>query len=264
MKKIFFAIMLLNCFGCSKDNSAQKILEDVFTSQRDALPSEIQILELLQAPTDGYATISSYATLSIQDLRGPEIMIQGFGYSKAGAKSDFGTLTFGNINTNKNSSFDYRSVGATGAKNLFGTTASVALAGSNNLPGFSTNFYIPKLMTITSPAFSNNSVISTGTTITWEPDTNNTTLGVGIAILYDPNSPENQHLHLSGSAVRNYIRTADTGSYTISSNDLAGIPTDAILSFGIGRGNYKRQAMSNDYYFGLASFSVVEHVFTRQ
>jgi hypothetical protein len=264
MKKIFFAILLLNTFGCSKDNSTQKLLEDVFASQRDALPSEIQILELLKAPTDGYAILSSYATLAIQDLRGPEIMIQGFGYSKAGIKSDFGTLTFGNINTNINTSFDYRSLGATGAKDLFGTTNSVALFGANNLPGFSTNFYIPKLMTITSPAFSNNSVIFPGTTITWEPDTNNTTFGVGIAILYSPNSPENLHLQLSESPVRNYIRSADTGSYTISTNDLAGIPTGATLSFGIGRGNYQRNAMPNGYYFGIASFSVVEHYFTRQ
>lgn len=264
MKKIFLAILLLNALGCSKDNSSQKLLEDVLASQRDGLPSAIQILELLQMPTDGYATISSYATLAIQNFRGPEIMIRGFGYSKANAKSNFGALTFGNISTNVNAGFDYSSVGAPGAKDLFGTTTSVALSGASNLTGFSTNFYIPKLMTVTSPAFSNNSVISPGTTITWEPDANNTTFGVGIAISFDPNSPENHHLNLSGSITKNYIRTEDTGSYTISSNDLAGIPTDATLSLIIGRGNYKRQAMPNDYYFGLVAFSVIEHVFVRQ
>lgn len=266
MKKTSIFIFLIAALGCSKENIQQK-LEGALASQRDQLPSEIQILELLELPTEGYATIRSWATLSIQDLRGPEVIISGFGYSKGGVKSDFGSLAFGSIVTNTVSStnFDYLTIGPSGAKELFGTTTSVSLAGSQSqdLPGFSTSYYIPKMMTITSPSFSNNSIVSSGTTITWEPDSNNT-YGVGIAIHYDPNSHENTDLNQSGSTVINVVRVEDTGSYTITANDLAGIPSNARLRLGIGRGNYQRVSMPDDYHFGLVAYSVVAHSFIKQ
>lgn len=67
MKKITALTLLIVIVGCSKENSSPKFLEDLLASQRGQLPSEIQILEMLQLPTDGYASISSYASLSTQD-----------------------------------------------------------------------------------------------------------------------------------------------------------------------------------------------------
>ena len=270
MKKTLIFALLIASLGCSKDNPSQKFLEDILSSQRDQMPSEVQILELLQLPTDGYAAITSYATLSTQPFRGPEVMIQGFGYNKGGASSDFGSLAFGSISTspintstNSETNLNYLTIGAPGSKDLYGTTTSVSLAGKEGLPGFNTNFYIPKMMTITSPAFSNNSIISQGTTISWEADNSNT-FGVGIAIRYDPDSFQNYQLNQSGSAVRNLFRVDDTGSYTITASDLAGIPSGAHLMFGIGRGNYQRVSMANDYHFGLITYSVVTHPFHKQ
>jgi hypothetical protein len=146
---------------------------------------------------------------------------------------------------------------------LYGTTTPVSLSGKEGLPGFSTNFYVPKMMTITSPAHSNNSIISQGTTISWEADNNNT-FGVGIAIRYNPNSFENYDLNQSGSTVVNLFRVEDTGNYTITANDLAGFPSGAHLTFGIGRGNYQRVSMPNDYHFGIVAYSVVTHPFRKQ
>jgi len=265
MKKILLFALLIALLGCSKENPAQKFIEDILSAQRDQMPSEIQILQLLQLPTDGYASITSYATLSTQPFRGPEVMIRGFGYNKAGTSSDFGLLTFGSITTNtiSGTNFDYLSLGVLGSKDLYGTVAPVLLAGKGGLPGFSANFYIPKMMTITSPTFSNNSIISQGTTITWDPDSSNT-FGVGIAIRYNPNAFENYDLNQSGSTVVNLVRVEDTGSYTITANDLAGIPSNAHLRFGIGRGNYQRVSMPNDYHFGLIAYSVVAHPFRKQ
>ena len=270
MKKTLFFAFLIAALGCSKENPAQKFLEDILSSQRDQMPSEIQILELLHLPTDGYASITSYATLGTQSLRGPEVMIRGFGYNKAGTSSDFGLLAFGSIitspintSTTSETNLDYLTIGAPGSKDLYGTTTPVSLAGKDGLPGFSANFYVPKMMTITSPAHSNNSIISQGTTISWEADNNNT-FGVGIAIRYNPNSFENYDLNQSGSTVINLVRVEDTGSYTITANDLAGIPSTAHLTFGIGRGNYQRVSMPNDYHFGLIAYSIVAHAFIRQ
>ncbi len=266
MKKTLLFAFLIASLGCSKENPTQKLIEDVLSSQRDQMPSEIQILQLLQLPTDGYASLTSYATLSTQPFRGPEVMIRGFGYSKAGTLSDFGSLAFNSIITNASSTgtnFDYLSVGVPGSKDLYGTTVPVSLAGKDGLPGFSANFYVPKMMTITSPSFTNQAVISQGTTISWEADNNNT-FGVGIAIRYNPNSFQNYDLNQSGSTVTNLVRVEDTGSYTITANDLAGIPSTAHLTFGIGRGNYQRVSMSNDYHFGLVAYSVVTHPFRKQ
>ncbi|MDO8365235.1 MAG: hypothetical protein Q7T20_00465 [Saprospiraceae bacterium] len=265
MKKASILLLLIVASGCSKDNSVQKFIEDLLSSQRNQLPSEIQILELLQLPTDGYASITSYATLSTQPFRGPEIMIRGFGYSKEGLSSDFGPLAFSSIITNtiSETNFDYLTIGAPGSKDLYGTITPISLAGKNGLPGFNTNFYVPKMMTITSPSFSNNSVISQGTTISWEADSNNT-FGVGIAIHYNPNAFENYGLNQSGSTVTNLVRVEDTGNYTITANNLAGIPVNAELTLRIGRGNYQRVSMPNDYHFGLIAYSIIAHPFIRQ
>jgi len=265
MKKTLIFALLIALLGCSKENPAQKFIEDILLSQRDQMPSEIQILELLQLPTDGYASITSYATLSTQPFRGPEVMIRGFGYSKGGTSSDFGPLAFSSIITStiSGTNFDYLTIGASGSKDLYGTVTPVSLAGKDGLPGFSSNFYIPKMMTITSPSFSNNSIISQGTTISWEADSNNT-FGVGIAIRYNPNAFENYDLNQSGSTVINLVRVEDTGNYTITANDLVGIPSGAHLMFGIGRGNYQRVSMQNDYHFGLIAYSVVTHPFRKQ
>ena len=265
MKKLLFFLMLMLALGCQKENPAQKIAEEILSAERDLLPSEIQILNLLRLPTDGYAAITSYATLSTQPFRGPEVVIRAYGYSKAGIKSDFGVLTFGTVVANPISTTnnDYLTVGVPGAKDLYGTNSAISLAGKNGLPGFSSNFYIPKMMTITSPSFSNNSTISQGTTITWESDSNNS-FGVGIAIDYDPNGVENSHQNESGGTVLNLVRTQDSGSYTISASDLAGIPVNAELTLRIGRGNYQRVTMPNDYHFGLIAYSIVAHAFIRQ
>lgn len=266
MKKILISVFLLSFLGCSKENSSQSFFDNLLSSQRDQLPSEIQILELLQLPTDGYAAISSWATLSIQSLRGPEVMIRGFAYNKAATKSDFGALAFGPIviNPTSNTNLDYLTIGASGAKDLYGTTTTVSLAGKSGLPGFNTSFYIPKMMTITSPSFSNYSNISQGTIISWQPDVNNTVFGVGISIYYDPESAQNKPLNLSGNTIKNLIRTDDTGSYTISASDLAGIPANARLTLNIGRGNYQRVSMPDDYHIGLIAYSVVAHSFIKQ
>lgn len=267
MKKTLVFALIFALLGCSKEDNRQRFIENLLSVQRSQMPSEIQILELLQLPTDGYAALTSYATLSTQAFRGSEVIIQGFGYNKAGDLSDFGSLAFNSIITNASggseTNVNYLSVGVPGSMDLFGTSVPVSLAGKNGLPGFNANFYIPKMMTITSPTFSNNSVISPGTTITWIPDSNNT-FGVGIAIRYDPNSFENYELNQTGSAQTKLIHVEDTGNYTITTNDLAGIPSTAHVRFGIGRGNYQRVSMQNDYHFGLVTYSVVTHPFRRQ
>ncbi|HLP93826.1 MAG TPA: hypothetical protein VK168_07295 [Saprospiraceae bacterium] len=264
MKKLHFCLMIILALGCQKENPVQKIGEEILSAERDLLPSEIQILNLLQLPTDGYAAITSYATLSTQPFRGPEIIIRAYGYNKAGIKSDFGALTVGTVVANPISSTnnDYLTVGAPGAKDLYGTNSAITLDGKNGLPGFLSDFYIPKMMTISSPTFSNNSTITEGTTITWEADNNNS-IGVGIAISFDPLDFANQGLNAPNGPVLNVIHIDDTGSYSITANDLAGIPANARITVGLGRGNYKRVSMPNDYHFGLIAYSIVAHPFTK-
>jgi hypothetical protein len=252
--------------GCTKDNSSQKFLDGVLSNQRNQLPTEIQLLDLLQEPVDGYIAITSYATLAVQPFRGPEVMIRGYGYDKQGNKSNFGDLTVGAIVHQQESSDisnEYYSVGNPSAIGLFGTEVAVSLSGNSPLPGLSKMFYVPKMMTVTSPSYSNNSPIAPGTTITWIPDERNA-FGVGIAIVFDSNDVANKGLNGNAPDAKKLIHTEDDGSYTFTTQDLSGIPADAIVTLGIGRGNYQNAAASSGYSFGLISYSVMAHSFRRQ
>jgi len=260
MKKSLFFILLMAILGCYKDN----FLRDAFTSQQGQLPLEIQVLEMPLQPTDGYATISSYATLSTQGYTGGTV-IQGFCYDKQNKKRDFGALAFGPLvmSPPNEADPDYFSVGAPEGESLFGLTNQVSLVGKDELPGFTTNFYVPKIMLIISPSFSNNSVIAAGTTITWVPDPKNVH-GVGISIKYSPTDIENVWLQLGGKSVSRSIRVGDIGSYTIREKDLADIPSQGSLRLQIGRGNYKIVPMADNYRFGLLAYTTVAHSFNKQ
>lgn len=266
MKKIFFLLPLLAILSCNRDSHpSENQLDDMFAFQRGQLPSAIQILNILQQPTDGYVALSSYATLSTQAYRGGEIMINGFGYDKSGFKRSFGPLLLGTavVSPNNLQNPDYLSIGPQGGVSWYGSTIPVTLSGSGNLPGFQTSFYIPKMMTILSPTFSNNTPIAPGTTITWDADRGNQ-FGVGMALQFDPKSPENRSQNFSQGFVTNLVHTEDDGSYMITSDDLAGIPSGAHLTLHIGRGNYKYVPMVANYNFGLISYSVVDQSFVKQ
>lgn len=260
MKKVLFFILLMAILGCSKDN----FLRDVFASQQSQLPLEIQVLEMSLQPTDGYATIYSYATLSTQGYTGGTI-IQGFCYDKQNKKRDFGALAFGPIVMSPPNEADpnYVSVGAPEGESLFGLTNQVSLVGKDELPGFTADFYIPKIMLIISPSFSNNSMITAGTTITWVPDPKNVH-GVGISIKYSPTDINNVSLQLGGKSVSRSIHVGDIGSYTIKEKDLADIPSQGSISFQIGRGNYKSVPMADNYDFGLLAYTTVAHNFNKE
>ena len=251
--------------SCKKDNlSNNKFIEDVMAGQRNSLPEAIQMLDMLKQPTDGYIYIHSVTSLGSQSLRGPELTTGGFIYDKSANKQHFGKLSVASseipfvITT-----AEYNSFGNSDLLSAFGTNMSINLDGNGSLPGFSSDFYLPELMTVSSPSFSNLTPFGENSTLTWNADAQNQ-FGVGIAIRYDPLDPDNKPQNFGGDSVTKLIQTEDDGNYTLSNNDLDGIPTGAIFTLHIGRGNYARVSMPDDYHVGIIGYSVIRHAFTRQ
>jgi hypothetical protein len=268
MKKliVLFAVTLsIILVSCKKDNvNSSNFLEEVMTEERNSLPDVIQILDLLKQPTDGYVYIHSVTSLGSQSLRGPELTTGGFIYDKSATKQNFGTLSFSSsVVPFVSTTSDYSSFGDSGLLSSFGTSMSVSLGGSGSLPGFNSNFYLPKLMTLSSPSFSNLTPFGVNSTLTWNSDSQNQ-FGVGIAIRYDPLDPGNKPQNFGGDRVTKLIQTEDDGSYMLSNADLDGIPVGAIFELHIGRGNYSRVSMLDNYNVGIIGYSVINHTFTRQ
>lgn len=252
--------------SCAKNNSISEDFKDnLLIQQREQLPSVIEVLNLLQEPTNGYLFVTSFSTLAMQNNRGNEILIGGFCNDNTDQPRDFGGLSINEITIECDSELKYGYTldqDFSSALGYFGQSTTVSLEGSEVLPSLNTDFYIPKMMTITNMDNSSNS-ISEGMEITWDDDLNNT-FGVGIAIIFDPLSTENDTKDFSNyQEVRTAIHTEDDGSYTITSSDLSGIPAGSSVEFYIGRGNYKNALMSDDNLsMGIITYSVVKSYMT--
>jgi hypothetical protein len=267
MRKVFFILFLtVLTASCSKEGlEKSSFAEKLLASERNNLPEAIQLLELLKEPTDGYIALTSIASYGAQNFRGPEVMINGYMYDKTPQKQNVGNLNWGTQVFSSNASNNYQVVGMNSGTSLFGTQTTVGIAGNTDadIPGFNANFYVPKLMTLTAPAYSNLTPISPNLTIEWVADPLNDK-GVGVMVYYDRYSSSNIYKNFSQASVKTLTHTEDDGSYTISASDLAGVPSGAIIDVMVGRGNYQRVPMGNNYHVGLVNFSIVSHNFMMQ
>lgn len=214
--------------------------------QRESLPNAIQILELLEQPTDGFIWLTSFSTPYT-----PGHLSQCGGFIN-GPWSDLdfygSTLHYGSIATTlpESSSPDvaYTEFNDVNYQHeaIYGATQSVKIFLENQTeqPVLNVDVYVPYHIGVTNYPTHPNPVptYNVGSSILWNADALNR-FGIGIAVVYDAADPENSAYSSSvPNSVVNLIHTEDDGSYTFSSSDLQGIPVGASIDVYIGRGNY--------------------------
>ena len=227
-------ILMVACSTKSEENLIEPVVHEI---QKSLLPDEIAMLDLIDEPTSGYVGLTSFSTLSTQNYREQSVKLRADMFDSAGLRADYGTLSLDNVTLNTTGSLNnYETlVGNTDTYNMYGNSVDLTLAGNGSLPSItSTPIYVPELLTITSPQFANNLTISSNFQFSWVVDNTNPFDKVGIRIEYDPTSTENTSL--GGNHVYNDIVTDDTGNYTVTSNDLSGIPVGGIIKVYLARG----------------------------
>ena len=264
MKKTFLLLLsFLFLHACNKEEPVISDLQKILAQQRDGLPSPIQILNLLEQPTDGYVWLKSFTGPAndrpITELGG---FISGtWDLNYTGSSLNFGlmTTTMAASGSGKNFSnvidFNYQ------FENIYGTSQNVQIGLQANPSQFvlNSNFYIPKHLSLTNYIFQLNQKPNwhSGSPISWVADGNNSH-GIGIAVVYDPEKLENkvfQPTHPNRTV--NPIHTLDDGQYTFDNADFQGIPAGADVDIYIGRGNYQiAQLGSNGKKVGVYSYSV--------
>ena len=250
---IFFGMMVLLC-SCSKDKT--DFQSDLLTKQRESLPTAADLLELITTPTDGYVVLGRMGSISKKLNQEDDVQLVAEGIKKNGDWGNFGTLTIGNYIVEAqtpSANTYYQHIGVGSVSEIFGTNVSVQLEGNNELPGFGTTVNTVELMNVSSPQWASNLSMGSGQDIVWNADNENDK-GVGILIEYDRYDIGNSQLE-SNSNVERFIHTEDDGLYTLTSEDLSGIPTNAHAKITIARGGFEIVPMADNYKFGVLNFS---------
>lgn len=118
--------------------------------------------------------------------------------------------------------------GASYASSL--SNGQIVLTTDDNDP----NLYIPELINISFEGLSEGGKVVEGTIINWNADSKNTN-GTVIGFEYNPFIQTQQVLSQKTERLIKGSTQSDTGSYTVTADDLADFPNDANLTFYIGR-----------------------------
>ena len=261
MKKIILIALAtpLLFAACKKDTSCcETDLQKMLIQQRSSLPSAIQVLDMLEQPTDGYIWLKSYIGPAHQR---PATYCSGFINGPWDMNFTGSTLRFGGISTtlppDKVQYLDFIDTDYQ-HENIYGTTQNVriTLQDSEEQSVLNADFYVPKHIDITNYTFQPNQIPAYGpnSTIEWSADAANP-YGIGIVVLYNSLDPDNSGY--TGSRVSNLIHTEDDGTYTFGASDFADIPAGAHISIAIGRGNYQIAPLgSGGKKLGIYNYSV--------
>lgn len=261
---LLFLFILIAFLSCQKEGSFN-FKDSLSIKERSLLPSVLEKLNLASQPVNGHISVSSFTTLATQQSRSEAMTISGYLHDNNGVLSDFGTMAIDNsieLNADPNESFHYQSGLNSNISSLYGQNINISLEGNGDLPELNTNVYLPPVIEITSPEHQNtidDMNFSEGTDIEWIADENNDN-GVGILIEFNATSIDNSlrgiNPELPNKAIK--IHTEDDGTYTISSEDLSGIPEGALVRLHVARGDYDVKAFEDpDFEVGIYSYSIV-------
>ncbi len=257
-KTIFlFAAFSLIFSSCSKES----ILEREATALQQSLPNVIQILDLIQKPTNGYIRLQSQEYWASRGS-GEYVFCMGDIYDQSGSLADYGILTIGDavsLSADSDNSFSYGHTSGpfTAAAAYYGTEVDIHLEGNANGEGsMSASLYVPELLTWISPDTSARwgTDISSGFELKWNPDANNE-FGIGIIVEFDNWATANIDFE-DFPKVEKTIHTEDDGSYILTGGDFDGIPAGARLKIYIGRGNYERKDASGNRTYGVYAYTI--------
>lgn len=136
------------------------------------------------------------------------------------------------------------------AKSLFGHTLSIKTSRGRLTASIDNktitrglngdiDIYIPEIITAQVFGLDANRNIVPGTVITWNKDVNNRN-GISIMVEYSPyqQTDSDAYFRLMPESERRFVNIEDTGSYTVTKEDLINYPEGTNLSFYIGRSAY--------------------------
>lgn len=116
--------------------------------------------------------------------------------------------------------------------------APFSIAGSANVPAFSTTLRVPKQIVLNNNISGKVLSKSVPLTLTWNADVNNTN-GVHVVVSYRVITSNKENSEMPDTAITLNIVVPDNGSHTLTLDDLRAFPTGSIVDIGIGRGTWK-------------------------
>lgn len=252
MKNFCLITALCLFWSCTKNDSPQTSeLEELLAQQRSSLPDAIQIINLLEQPTDGFIWLTSFSTpYTTHYLSQCGGFINGpwNDYDFYGSTLHYGTIsTTLPASTSPDVAFTPFNDVNYQHESLYGSEPAVKIFLQNQTEAvFNTSIYVPVHMKVINyPAHpSPVPTYNTGSALAWLADAYNR-FGVGIAIVYDPDDPENEALSSAfPNPVVHLVHTEDDGEYIFETADLLNIPGGASIDVYIGRGNYQASTIS--------------------
>jgi len=242
MKKIYYVIALfISMIALSCTNNVDEIQTDNITENKVA--SFEDYFEFLNTETDGSVIVQSISTPLANETFKATSSIKG-NKMPVTLKVENKIVSFTNYNYSETTNKSYSNVNLDDMSEIFGGTFEMELnsnqlvVNKNSSPSNSVeSVYIPNLIQVQFSGLQNGKIIE-GSQISWNSDSDNEN-GVVLGIEYNPLSQlEESIVTQKSDRLLKGVTLVDNGSYTISQQDLIDYPSNAMLTFYIGRAGY--------------------------
>ncbi|QMU64213.1 MAG: hypothetical protein GKR88_07870 [Flavobacteriaceae bacterium] len=252
------ALLAMFITSCSDDNSIQteEITESKVASFED-------YFEFLNTETNGSVIVQSVKTPLSNEAFMASSSINGNKQPLA-LKVDENTVSFTNYQYSETANKSYSNVNLEDMSTVFGNQFSVdvtpeqIIASRNSSSSNDSNIesvYIPNLINAQFAGLSNGKIV-VGSQISWNFDSQNEN-GVVIGLEYNPLSQlEESIVSQKSDRLLKGVTLADSGTYTITAQDLAEFPSNSMLTFYVGRAGYNIATDDSGSDYSLAGLTV--------
>jgi len=261
MKKIIY-ISVLSIFSltsCSDDKGIEtnEITENKVASFED-------YFEFLNTETNGSVIVQSISTPLSSEAFMASSSINGNKQPLA-LKVDDEVVSFTNYQYSELAKKSYSNVNLDNMSNVFGNQFTVDITPEQMIASRTSNssssnsgvesVYIPNLINAQFSGLSNGKIVA-GSQISWNFDSQNES-GVVIGLEYNPLSQlEESIVTQKSDRLLKGVTLADSGIYTITTQDLAEFPSNSMLTFYIGRAGFNIATDDNGNDYSLAGLTV--------
>jgi len=255
--KFYTLIVLISLISCTDNND--NLSEDLNDS---SIATFEDYFNFLNTETDGTIIVQSVRTPLSNEAFMVSSSIEGNRQPLA-LNVDDEVITFTDYNYSESSDKSTSNITLNDLSSIYGNIFQVELANNEmkatrieNSSGNSVeSVYIPQLISANFTGLENGKIVA-GSQITWNFDNQNEN-GVVVGFEYNPLTQVDESVvnqkpdrQLSG------ITLSDSGTYTITAEDIADFPTYSMITFYIGRAGYNitNDNSGNDY--SLAGLTV--------
>lgn len=269
MKKLIsFSFCLFLCFSIACKRDKQLSQNNIRLGIQNLISGAVY-------PDPGSIT---YVAWGIKDTSGANVAIyngsaQFFNDSTlSDSTEDVGAVSFGSITINTNVAtygtrdYQFSASDRTNGSNpsQWGTNVTFGIGGgSSTYSAFTQSMYVPEVIYLDGFTHSCTSILpqlskSNPVTLTWNSDANNTT--VAVVFMYDGAASYANNSSLSSSTYTTTVTTADNGSYSITTSDLAAYSVGSVVEIYVGRSN-DMQVISNGKTVNVTAYTYSKLMF---